>query len=231
MSLKALTEKYSPMPLDEACLNKLEVIGKRLQEENKKYNLTALTADEDVAILHFADCLQLVNNVDFGGKTVVDVGCGGGFPSLVIAAAVPDAKVFPLDSTAKKLTFVADTANMAGMDNVSTLVGRAEELVKDRRESFDIAVSRGVSRLNILAELCLPYVKVGGVFAAMKGAGGAEEAAEATKGIAKLGGRLKAVVPAPVAKGEDHCIVIIEKIRHTPAEYPRQYNKIKKLPL
>ncbi|MBE6677288.1 MAG: 16S rRNA (guanine(527)-N(7))-methyltransferase RsmG [Ruminococcaceae bacterium] len=231
MSLKELTKTYAPMELDEICLNKLEVIGTRLQSENKKYNLTALTADEDIAILHFADCLQLVKNVDFAGKTVVDVGCGGGFPSLVIGAAEPSAKVHALDSTAKKLGFVAETATLAGMDNISTLVGRAEELVADRRESFDIAVSRGVSRLNILAELCLPYVKVGGLFAAMKGAGGESEAAEAEKGIARLGGKLKAIIPAPVKGGEDHCVVVIEKLRPTPKEYPRQYNKIKKNPM
>ncbi|MBQ3196358.1 MAG: 16S rRNA (guanine(527)-N(7))-methyltransferase RsmG [Clostridia bacterium] len=231
MSLKELTKTYAPIEIDEACLNRLEVIGTRLQSENKKYNLTALTADEDIAVLHFADCLQLVKVVDFAGKTVVDVGCGGGFPSLVIAAAEPKAKVHALDSTAKKLGFVAETASLAGMDNISTMVGRAEELVTDCRESFDIAVSRGVSRLNILAELCLPYVKVGGIFAAMKGAGGAEEAAEAEKGIARLGGRLKEIIPAPVKDGDDHCVVIIEKLRSTPKEYPRQYNKIKKNPL
>lgn len=231
MSLRELTEKYAPMPLEEDCLDRLAVIGARLQEENKKYNLTALTADEDIALLHFADCLQLVKSVDFFHKTVVDVGCGGGFPSLVIGAAVPTASVYPLDSTAKKLVFVAETAKAAGMDNVSTLTGRAEELIKERREGFDIAVSRGVSRLNVLAELCLPYVKVGGLFAAMKGGGGAEEAAEAEKGIARLGGRLKAIIPAPVPRGEDHCIVVIEKLSPTPTEFPRQYSKIKKNPL
>ncbi len=231
MSIKELTKANAPMELSEECLEKLDIIGKRLQTENKKYNLTALTSDEDISVLHFADCLQLVSKVDFKGKTVVDVGCGGGFPSLVIAAAEPTAKVHALDSTAKKLTFVAETAATAGMDNISTLVGRAEELVCDRRESFDLAVSRGVSRLNILAELCLPYVKVGGVFAAMKGAGGANEAAEAEKGIARLGGKLKAVIPAPVKGGEDHCVVVIEKLRPTPKDYPRQYNKIKKNPL
>lgn len=231
MTLKELTRKYSPIELTEDALQRLETIGKRLQEENKKYNLTALTADEDVALLHFADCLGLVKTVDFKGKTVVDVGCGGGFPSLVIGAAVPEATVHALDSTAKKLRFVEETARLAGMDGIDILCGRAEELVVDRRESYDIAVSRGVSRLNMLAELCLPYVKVGGIFAAMKGATGEAEAAEAEKGIARLGGRIKAIIPTPVPRGEDHCVIIIEKLRPTPAEYPRQYNRIKAKPL
>ncbi|MBQ7048137.1 MAG: 16S rRNA (guanine(527)-N(7))-methyltransferase RsmG [Clostridia bacterium] len=231
MSLKELTVKNAPYPITEECAEKLGIIGKRLQEENKKYNLTALTSDEDIAVLHFADCLQLVKAVDFSGKKTVDIGCGGGFPSLVIAAAEPSASVCALDSTAKKLTFVAETAAAAGMDNIQIMTGRAEELVKEVRESFDIAVSRGVSRLNILAELCLPYVKVGGLFAAMKGGGGREEAEEAEKGILRLGGKLKEIIPSPVKGGEDHCVIIIEKLRHTPTEYPRQYNRIKKQPL
>lgn len=231
MTVKELTKQHSPLPLTEAALEKLDTVARRLKEENKKYNLTALTADEDIAILHFADCLHLAAALDMKGKTLVDVGCGGGFPSLVLAAAEPEAKISALDSTAKKLTFVAETAALCGMEGISILCGRAEELVKDRRESFDIAVSRGVSRLNILAELCLPYVKVGGLFAAMKGAGGKDEAAEAEKGIVRLGGKLKSILPAPIPGGEDHCIVIIEKLRPTPAEYPRQYAKIKSKPL
>lgn len=231
MSISEITLKHSPFPITEETAKKLDIIGERLKTENKKYNLTALTADEDIAILHFADCLGLVSAVDFCGKNVIDVGCGGGFPSLVIAAAVPDARVIGLDSTAKKLRFVDETASLAGMDNVSTLCGRAEELVKTVRERYDIAVSRGVSRLNVLAELCLPYVKVGGIFAAMKGGAGKDEAAEAEKGITRLGGRIKEIIPTPVQGGEDHCVVIIEKLRPTPAEFPRQYARIKAKPL
>lgn len=231
MSISEITASHSPLPLEEGTLARLDIIGKRLKEENKKYNLTALTEDEDIAILHFADCLGLVKAVDFSGKSVIDVGCGGGFPSLVIAAAVPGATVYGLDSTAKKLVFVEETATAAGMDNVRVMCGRAEELVKYKRESFDLAVSRGVSRLNILAELCLPYVKVGGIFAAMKGGAGAAEATEAEKAIAKLGGRIKEIIATPVKGGEDHCVIVVEKLRPTPEEFPRQYSRIKSKPL
>ncbi len=231
MSVIDIVKAHSPVELSEETLAKLGVIAARLQSENKKYNLTALTEDEDVALLHFADCLQLFTAFDFDGKTVVDVGCGGGFPSLVLAAN-SKAQVTALDSTAKKLGFVAETAVLAGIDNLGTLCGRAEELVQTRRESFDAAVSRGVSRLNALAELCLPYVKVGGTFIAMKGAAGAEEALQAEKAIKTLGGALVDIKSAPVpVKGDGHCLVIIKKIAPTPEKYPRPWAKIKSSPL
>lgn len=231
MSVTDILAKYSPISLSPLFMARLGVIAERLKTENQKYNLTSLTEDEDVALLHFADCLQLFNAVDFSGKTVIDIGCGGGFPALVIAAE-GGAQITALDSTAKKLTFVAETASAAGIDNLQTLCGRAEELVKDRRETYDIAVSRGVSRLNALCELCLPYVKVGGLFIAMKGAAGAEEAVQASKAIKALGGALKEIKPAPVpVKGDGHCLVIIEKVAPTPAKYPRPWAKIKSSPL
>ena len=118
------------------------------------------------------------------------------------------------------------------MDNVTTLCGRAEEAVKERRESFDFAVSRGVSRLNALCELCLPYVKVGGTFIAMKGAAGAAEATEAEKAIKILGGKLIEIKSAPVpVKGDGHCLVIIKKVAPTPEKYPRPWAKIKSNPI
>lgn len=231
MSVTEILKQHSPIAVPDPFMAKLGIIASRLKTENQKYNLTSLTEDDDVALLHFADCMQLFNACDFSGKTVIDVGCGGGFPALVIAAE-GSAHVTALDSTAKKLSFVAETAAVAGISNITTLCGRAEELVKDRRESFDIAVSRGVSRLNALCELCLPYVKVGGVFIAMKGAAGAEEAAQAENAIKTLGGTLKQIMPAPVpVKGDSHCLVIIEKTAPTPAKYPRQWSKIKSNPL
>lgn len=226
-----ILKEHSPVPLSEEMLGRLDIIAERLKTENKKYNLTALTEDEDIALLHFADCLQLFTAYDFKGKSVIDVGCGGGFPSLVLAAE-GSAHITALDSTAKKLTFVAETASLAGIDNLTTLCGRAEEAVRDRRETFDVAVSRGVSRLNALCELCLPYVKVGGTFIAMKGAAGAEEAAEAEKAIKTLGGALAEIKSAPVpVKGDGHCLVIIKKVDPTPAKYPRPWAKIKSSPL
>ncbi len=218
--------------LDSAALEKLSIIAERLKSENKKYNLTALKEDRDIALLHLVDCLNLTEKVDFRGKRVIDVGCGGGFPTLVIAAAVPSAQVCGMDSTAKKLGFVAETAAIAGMNNVSVKHARAEELDAAERESFDIAVARGVSRLNMLAELCLPYVKVGGLFVAMKAASAAEELAECETALAKLGAVYVQTLPAPVPElGENHCLVIIKKTAKTPAKYPRKYSQIKSSPL
>ena len=231
MSVIDILKQHSPIELSEATAVKLEVVAERLKTENQKYNLTSLTEDEDIALLHFADCLQLFTAYDFNGKSVIDVGCGGGFPSLVLAAE-GSAHVTALDSTAKKLTFVAETARLAGIDNLTTLCGRAEEAVKERREVFDVAVSRGVSRLNALCELCLPYVKVGGVFIAMKGAAGAEEAKQAERAIKTLGGALTEIKSAPVpVKGDGHCLVIIKKVAPTPTKYPRPWAKIKSNPL
>lgn len=232
MSLTELIKASSPISLDEKAVKKLETVALRLKSENEKYNLTSLTSDEEIAFLHFADCLQLLKHLDLGGKRVIDVGCGGGFPALVLAAADESLFVTALDSTAKKLTFVAETARLAGINNVKTLTSRAEDIAPDRRESFDAAVSRGVTRLAALSELCLPYVKVGGVFAAMKGAGGEAEATEASAAITALGGRLVDVIQAPVPRyGDEHCIVVVEKVSPCPKKYPRPWAKIKSSPI
>ncbi len=229
--IQTVTDNFNGA-LDSATLDKLSVIAERLKSENKKYNLTALKEDRDIALLHLVDCLNLTSEVDFVGKRVIDVGCGGGFPALVIAAAVPSAQVCGMDSTAKKLGFVAETAALAGMDNIVTKHARAEELEREERESFDIAVARGVSRLNMLAELCLPYVKVGGLFVAMKAATAAEELAECKAALSKLGGSYVKTVATPVPElGENHCLIIIKKTAKTPEKYPRKYAQIKSSPL
>lgn len=232
MSVTEILKNHSPIAISTETEKKLSVVASRLQTENKKYNLTALTEDEDVALLHFADCLQLLKFVDFKEKSVIDIGCGGGFPALVIAAAEESMRLTALDSTAKKLTFVEETAALAGINNLQVLCGRAEEKAIELRESFDIAVSRGVTRLNALCELCLPYVKVGGVFVAMKGAAGDVEAAEAEKAIKMLGGTLTEIIPAPVpGRGDGHCLVVIRKTAKTPVKYPRAWAKIKSAPI
>lgn len=231
MLIQTVTENFGGV-LDDATKQKLALIAERLKSENKKYNLTALKEDRDIALLHIVDCLNLTEKVDFCGKRVIDVGCGGGFPTLVIGAAVPSAQVCGMDSTAKKLGFVAETAALAGMDNVITKHARAEEISDAERESFDVAVARGVSRLNMLAELCLPYVKVGGLFVAMKAATAAEELAECKGALAKLGGAYVETIATPVPElGENHCVIVIKKTAKTPTRYPRKYSQIKSSPL
>jgi len=166
---------------------------------------------------------------DFRGKTMIDVGCGGGFPGVPLAIACPEAKVTLLDSLGKRMTWLEQTLPTLGI-NARCITGRAEEEVSKRREQYDFALSRAVARLNILCELCLPYVKVGGWFLAMKGSAAAEEAKEAERAITLLGGRLEEIVNFTI-DGASHPVLKIRKMKPTPPTYPRRYGKIKQQPL
>jgi len=229
----SITKQYLPDLADASCA-RLEVIADRLIEMNKHLNLTALTADEEVAMLHFYDSLTLLQSGLFDGEwSVLDVGCGGGFPSLPLAACT-DCRVTSNDATAKKLGFVKDAAHAAGIDSLVTLCGRAEELGRDAtyRDSFDRVVSRGVARMNILCEWCMPFVKVGGYFVAMKGNHGREELEEAQTAIAKLGGEIVSVIDTPIPVFDrSHTLLIIKKIAPTDELYPRPNGRIMKKPL
>ncbi|MBQ9162300.1 MAG: 16S rRNA (guanine(527)-N(7))-methyltransferase RsmG [Clostridia bacterium] len=212
---------------------KFAILAEYLIEESQKYNLTALCSMDKIIPLHFADCVIAAKYIPTGAK-VLDVGCGGGFPTLPLAIVRPDITVYGLDSTAKKLGFINSAAQQLQISNVCTLTGRAEELVCDRRENFDIVISRAVARLNILSELCLPFVKVGGSFIALKGSAGAEELAEAQKGIKILGGRVEKTEKYDIftCVGEEKRVnIIICKQSTTPTAYPRQFGAIKKKPL
>ena len=206
-----------------------------LVEKNAQMNVTAITDDDGIARKHFADCVFLSCVIGDEGS-VVDVGCGGGFPSLPLAITKPNLRITAIDSTAKKVNYVADTARALGLDNLTTRAMRAEDGAHDTtyREQYDFACARAVASLNILAELCLPYLKVGGRFFAMKGKGAPEELEAAKRGIKTLGGELVEIHQFPLyADGEEQTRYIIEikKTAPTPDLYPRQYAKIKKKPL
>jgi len=203
--------------------------GVALLEKNQVMNLTAITDPVQVAKLHFLDSLTLMTLADFRGKTMIDVGCGGGFPGVPLAIACPEAKVTLLDSLGKRMTWLEQTLPTLGI-NARCITGRAEEEVSKRREQYDFALSRAVARLNILCELCLPYVKVGGWFLAMKGSAAAEEAKEAERAITLLGGRLEEIVNFTI-DGASHPVLKIRKMKPTPPTYPRRYGKIKQQPL
>ena len=207
---------------------KFAILFDELIAFNSVTNLTAITECEEVALRHFADSLTVAKMLPEGAR-VIDVGCGGGFPTLPLAIARPDLVFTALDSTAKKLVFVDNMAKKLSL-NVTTLSARAEE-IPHLRESFDVAVSRAVARMNLLSALCLPLVKVGGVFIAMKGASGMEELDEAEGGIRKLGGNVTATNAFTLGSAGERVLIKTEKIAPTPTAYPRPWGKIKKKPL
>ena len=203
--------------------------GEALIEKNAVMNLTAITEPSAVAQLHFLDCIALLNAADFREKRVIDVGCGAGFPGVPLKIAEPSIRLTLLDSLAKRMNWLSETLPALGVD-AEIITARAEEFAAQRREQYDLATSRAVARLNVLAELCLPYVRVGGKFLAMKGALAQEEVDEAQRAIRTLGGRVQRIYEYPVAD-TTHRVVIIEKVTPTPKQYPRAFAKIKKSPL
>ena len=215
----------------EEYIERFEILYEDLLETNKVMNLTALTEQRQVILGHFADSLMAVDKIKEGAE-VIDVGCGGGFPTLPLAIARPDISITALDSTAKKLTFVSGMAKKLGL-SVKTLPMRAEDASKmpEYREKFDACVSRAVARLNVLDEICLPFVKKGGIFVAMKGAGAELEYSEAERGIKTLGGELEAFDKLSIDELGARALIVIKKVENTPPKYPRAYAKIKKNPI
>ena len=192
-------------------------------------NLTSITEPDQVAKLHLLDSLSLLTLEDLAGKTMIDVGCGAGFPSVPVKIACPDVQLTLLDSLGKRMAWLETILPQLGVD-AQCVTARAEEAVATRRESYDIATSRAVARLNILLELTAPYVKVGGAVLAMKGTAAQEELAEAKNAIRRLGLKLEKVKEFPV-DGTAHTVIVLRKVAPTPPQYPRRYAKIKQSPL
>jgi 16S rRNA (guanine527-N7)-methyltransferase len=166
------------------------------------------------------------------GQTLIDVGCGAGFPGLPLLIANPKIEVTFVDSISKKLGFIKEILNRCGLI-ADVKHARAEELGKDEdyREQYDYATARAVAPLNILAEYCLPLVKVGGLFIAMKGSSGKEELDNAQKAIATLGGEVVKFAEFELSNGDKRSIVVVRKISQTPTKYPRKSKKIDTKPL
>lgn len=201
-----------------------------LAEWNEKMNLTAITDESGVALKHFADSLSLLNFVDIPqNSSLADVGTGAGFPGVVLKIARPDIKLTLIDSLNKRLVFLGEVCAQLGIE-AELIHSRAEDGARDEklRESFDFAVSRAVARMNVLSEYCLPYVKVGGAFCAMKGAQANEEFKESLNANNTLGGKLekKYFFELPENGGE-RAIAVVRKVKNTPQKYPRQSGKIK----
>ena len=206
--------------------------GELLVEKNKVMNLTAITEPADVANLHFLDCAALLSLADFKGKTVADIGTGAGFPGMPLKILEPSMDITLLDSLNKRIDFLKEVCADLGLTGVECVHGRAEEFAAKHRESFDFATSRAVANFQLLTELCLPLVKVGGTFIAMKSVDSDEELKSAEKAISILGGRVERTVDYQIP-GTDvtHRLVFIKKIKETPKKYPRAFAKIKKNPL
>lgn len=207
-----------------------------LSEENGKYNLTAIKDDHLVLPLHFADSLLGAELIP-ERSTVLDIGSGAGFPAIPLAIARSDLKITALDSTKKKTDFIEKASSELALENIKALTARAEELAikTEYRERYDVVCARAVSRLNVLIELCMPFVKKNGYFLAMKGASGEEEYQEAKNGISILGGELadlreKDLYVSP-NETQKRTFILIKKSKNTPPTYPRAYAKIVKKPL
>ena len=231
--MSALEEILSAaLPLDEAALGRFRRYYELLTEWNKVMNLTAIEGEENTARLHFLDCAALGQLTELRGKRVIDVGTGAGFPGMVLKILCPDTELTLLDSLDKRVKFLSTVCEELGFSDVRCLHARAEEPPQELRESFDLACSRAVARLNLLSELCLPYVKQGGLFAAMKGPEVTEELREAEKGIRLLGGEVERVAEYTVPGTElRHNAVLIRKTAATPPKYPRRWGQMKKTPL
>ena len=225
---KGLTE----LGMHTAAIPRLTEFARLLLEKNKVMNLTAITEPEAVATLHLLDCAYLLTLTDCGGKSIVDVGTGAGFPGMPMGILEPKAQLTLLDSLGKRIDFLRECAQTLKLENISCVHARAEEFAAEHREQFDIATSRAVAALPVLSELALPLVKPGGLFLAMKSVESDEEIESARGAIGQLGGKIEKICDYTVPCTEvRHRVVLIRKARPTPPRFPRTFAKIKKSPL
>ena len=220
-----------PAASSDDCTKKLFAVTEKLIENAKKFNLTSILEPSDIVRKHLIDSLiplGLLKNAGISFSTALDIGTGAGFPLLPMACAAHDVKFTGMDSTAKKISHIRETAEFAQMDNVSAVAGRAEELAHDTlRQSFDLVTARAVAALPVLIELCGPFVKVGGHFCALK------SNIEGELEIADKAGRVLgltniAVIDYEIPGGDKRCLVLYRKTSPTPAKYPRRYAEITK---
>lgn len=213
-------------------------LTERMLVENKKYNLTAVTDPRGIILKHYADCVLAAHFLP-PDLCVADIGAGAGFPTLPLAIVRPDLRVMAVDSTEKRMRYVADTAAMLGLPGVSVCVGRAEELGRKPafRNSFPGVLARAVARLNVLCELCLPLTAPGGLFCAMKSEEGETEIQEAERAISLLGGTVERFEEYVLTDPRDstsslkRTFILIRNNGASPEKYPRRYARIQSDPL
>ena len=241
--IKSIVKEYSDregLGLSEEQLTQLDTYASMLVKTNEVMNLTNITDDEGIAVRHFIDSLTLVpyiraeqEKAKSSSLSIIDVGTGAGFPGVVLKIAMPELRLTLLDSLNKRLNFLNEVSTALGLTEVNTVHGRAEDAGRDKklREKFDISCARAVANLPVLCEYCLPFVKQGGAFLAMKGNVDEEEQAS-VKAVSVLGGKKektdKFLLPGTVM---NRSIVVVRKVRPTPPAYPRQAGKPSKNPL
>lgn len=229
-----LKNGFSAMKLSvsDAQIAQLEDFTARMLETNKVMNLTRITDPKEIAQKHLLDCASLLQIADFSQKSVVDVGCGAGFPGMPLHILCPSCDLTLLDSLGKRIRFLQGCIDAMNLSDIEAVHARAEEFAAKHREQYDFAVSRAVAQLNVLAELSLPLVKQGGAFIAMKSKDTDEELERAKKAIRLLGGEIEKIIDYTIPHTEiTHRLVVIRKKNHTPKQYPRPFRKISASPL
>jgi len=204
-----------------------------LELKGKSINLTAISGLEETTCLHFLDSIALLNAGSFENKRVIDIGSGAGFPGVPLKIVEPSINLTLLEATGKKVTFLKELCNKLGIE-ASFVNARAEVASheSENREAYDIAISRAVARMNVLCEICLPFVSVNGLFIAMKSLDSEDEIEEAKSAIAAMGAQLRDNYEYEIP-GTDrtHRAIIVRKTSNTPSKYPRRYAKIQRAPL
>lgn len=223
------------LELNEDKYNKFIKYKELIKEWNEKVNLTAITEDDEIIQKHFIDSIKVFKCEELkNARKIIDIGTGGGFPGIPMKIINPASKIVLLDSLNKRINFLNEVIRELGLENIDTIHGRAEDFAQEAkyREKFDAAVSRAVANLAVLSEFCLPYVKVGGYFVALKGPAIDEEMKNAKNAIKLLGGEVERILKVDI-EGSDlnHNLVVIKKIKETPKKYPRKAGMVTKNPL
>lgn len=203
-----------------------------LVEWNEKMNLTAVTDPDGISVKHFLDSILPIYHIDFDGcGSIADIGTGAGFPGIPLKIMMPDKRLVLIDSLNKRINFLKAITDEIGLDNTECIHGRAEEMGKkaEYREKFDAVVSRAVANMKVLCEYCLPFVKVGGMFVALKAENAEEELETAKPMIGTLGGKVEEVISAPLPMSDiTRKLIVVRKVAPTPVKFPRRADKIKK---
>lgn len=219
-------------PVDGRLSPVFEIYLEELLEWNKKFNLTAITDPAEIKIKHFEDSLSLLQIMPLANQSVIDIGAGAGFPGIPLKIECPEIKLTLLEATGKKVEFLRHITSKLGLSDVQVIKGRAEDLAGEQKEVFDIAVARAVADLRILAEYCLPFVKIHGFFIAYKEDQVDPEVKTAETAVDILGGKIKEIKKVKLPGSEIvRSLVVIEKVRPTPAKFPRRAGMAKKRPL